>query len=191
MQAVAMDRSLPREGHVLAVAQDDRHRFSKSPVPNIEIVAGLGVAGDAHAGVTVQHRSRVAADPSQPNLRQVHLIHGELLDQLATEGFAVRSGQLGENITTRGIPLLDMPRGTLLHIGTSVLLEVTGLRNPCNQIEAFCPGLLTRLARKRADGTIERLAGIMCIAHTGGMVQPGDAIIAELPTEPHEALEPV
>jgi MOSC domain-containing protein YiiM len=176
---------------VLAVAQDDQHGFSKSTVARIEIIAGLGVAGDAHGGATVQHRSRVAADPSQPNLRQVHLIHAELLDQLALEGFAVEPGQLGENITTSGIALLELPRGTLLHVGASAVLEVTGLRNPCKQIEAFRPGLLARLGRRQADGNIERLAGIMCIACAGGRVQPGDAIIAELPAEPHLPLVPV
>jgi len=190
---MAMDKSLPSpiKGQVLAVAQDGQHRFSKSLASSIDIDAGMGVSGDAHAGVTVRHRSRVAADPLQPNLRQVHLIHRELLDQLAAEGFTVDPGQLGENITTSGIPLLDLPRGTLLHLGPSAVLEVTGLRNPCKQIEAFRPGLLARLARKQADGGIERLAGIMCIARAGGTVKPGDAITAELPAEPHVALAPV
>ncbi len=188
-----MDKSISHklDGQVLAVAQDGQHRFSKSTVPDIEVIAGLGVAGDAHAGAAVQHRSRVAADPTRPNLRQVHLIHAELLDHLAAEGFAVEPGQLGENITTKGVALLDLPRGTLLHIGPSVILEATGLRNPCKQIEAFRPGLLARLARKQADGAIERLAGIMCIVRAGGLVRPGDAVIAELPAEPHEPLAAV
>lgn len=190
---MAMDKSLPSpiRGQVLAVARDDRHRFSKSLAPYIEIVAGLGVSGDAHAGKTVQHRSRVAADPSQPNLRQVHLIHRELLDQLAADGFAVDPGQLGENITTSGIPLLDLPRGTLLRLVSSAMLEVTGLRNPCKQIEANRPGLLARLAKKQADASIERLAGIMCVVNADGRVEPGDVVIAEMPTEPHLPLEPV
>jgi MOSC domain-containing protein YiiM len=188
-----MNKSQHQElkGIVRAVAQDGEHRFSKSPTSSIAIVAGLGVAGDAHAGETVQHRSRVAVDPSQPNLRQVHLIHSELLDQLALEGFAVEPGQLGENITTSGIALLDLPRGTLLRIGASAVLQVTGLRNPCKQIEAFCPGLLARLARKQADGNIERLAGIMCIVVEGGRAERGDTIIAALPAEPHVPLAPV
>jgi MOSC domain-containing protein YiiM len=130
----------------------------------------------------------VAADPTQPNLRQVHLIHGALLDQLAAEGFALEPAQLGENVTTSDIPLLDLPRGTLLHIGALAVLEVTGLRSPCKQIEAFRPGLLARLARKQPGGRIERLAGIMCIALADGTVRPGDAVIAELPAEPHEPL---
>ncbi|TIX49842.1 MOSC domain-containing protein [Alteraurantiacibacter aquimixticola] len=178
-------------GHVMAVAAGAWHRFSKPSLASIGIVAGHGVDGDAHAGSAVKHRSRVAADPAQPNLRQVHLIHGELLDALADEGFTVAPGQLGENVTTRGMDLLTLPTGTLLRLGDQAVLEVTGLRNPCRQIEAFRPGLLGRLARKRGDGSIERLAGIMCVARKSGRVAPGDPLNAELPPAPYRPLKAV
>ena len=178
-------------GRVVATAADPRHRFSKTPSAAITIIAGIGVAGDAHAGELVQHQSRVRADPTQPNLRQVHLIHAELLDELALNGFAVAPGQLGENITTTGIDLLGLSRGTLLAVGDTVVLEVTGLRNPCRQIESFRPGLLARLARKRSDGSIERLGGIMAVALCGGTISVGDVIRVQPPAEPFEALGPV
>lgn len=146
--------------------------------------------GDAHAGVTVKHRSRVAADLSQPNLRQVHLIHAELLDELGRRGFDVAPSRLGENITTRDIELLKLPRGTLLSIGEATL-EVTGLRNPCKQLDAYAPGLLEAVIVRHADGSIERRAGIMTIVRTGGAVRPGDAIEVTLPAPPHRPLERV
>ncbi len=154
-------------------------------------MAGLGVAGDAHAGVTVQHRSRVAADPSQPNLRQVHLLQAELFDELHHQGFDVRAGQLGENITTRHIDLLALPRGTRLQIGATTVVEVTGLRNPCAQIDAFWPGLLRQVIHRAADGSLVRRAGVMGVVATGGDVAPDDAIAMELPEGPHEPLERV
>ena len=175
---------------VLAVSLRRGHHFSKTPSLSIRLLAGLGVEGDGHLGATVQHRSRKRWNPQLPNLRQVHLIHAELLDALAAEGFAVAPGQLGENITTRALDLLRLPRGTRLAMGGAVL-EVTGLRNPCRQIEAFRPGLLARLARKRGDGAIERLAGIMAVALSGGEVRAGDAIRVDLPAGPHWPLEPV
>jgi MOSC domain-containing protein YiiM len=176
---------------VIAVARDADHRFSKRIVPEIAILAGLGVAGDAHRGVTVRHRSRVKADPSQPNLRQVHLIHGELFDELAALGFSVGPADLGENITTRGIDLLGLPRGAILRIGGAVRLQVTGLRNPCAQIDAFRPGLLAAVIGKRADGTLVRKAGVMTIALAGGSVRAGDPIAVELPEPPFLPLERV
>jgi len=178
-------------GTVAAVALSGSHDFSKPRVERIAIVAGQGVVGDAHAGALVQHLSRVATDPMDANLRQVHLLHAELLDDLRRDGFDVQPGQMGENITTSGIALLDLPRGTLLQLGQDVVLEVTGLRNPCRQIEAFRPGLLHRVARRCADGSIERLAGIMSIVLAGGTVRPGDAISVILPAPPHLRLEPV
>lgn len=177
-------------GSVASVALSGSHVFSKRTAAAVEIVAGHGVKGDAHAGSSVQHLSRVGSDPSQPNLRQVHLLHAELLDALAEEGFDVAPGQLGENILTRGIALLDLPPQTTLCIGP-VELEVTGLRNPCAQIETFRPELLKRLARKRADGSVERLAGIMCVARIGGVVRPGDTITVRLPTVETGPLLPV
>lgn len=178
------------EARVMAVAQDGGHHFSKQLVPAIQIVAGQGVLGDAHSGETVKHRSRVRADPTRPNLRQVHLIHTELFDELAAKRFTVGPADLGENVATRGIDLLALPRDTLLHIGT-VTLQATGLRNPCAQIEAFQPGLLAAVLDRRPQGELIRKAGIMTIALTGGTVTPGDAIHIELPPPPHHPLERV
>ncbi|GAA0768075.1 MOSC domain-containing protein [Erythromicrobium ramosum] len=179
------------EGRVISVARNGAHRFSKEVVEAIIILEGLGVVGDAHAGITVKHRSRVKADPTQPNLRQVHLIHAELFDEVAAKGFSVAPADLGENITTQGIDLLALPRGTVLAVGESVRLEVTGLRNPCAQIEAFQPGLLSAVLDKAADGTLIRKSGIMSIVLAGGMVQAGDAIRVELPAPPFLPLERV
>ncbi len=178
-------------GTIAGLALDAEHRFSKLAVGELEIIAGLGVAGDAHAGEKVQHRSRVAVNPDQPNLRQVHLIHTELFDALGEAGFELAPGQLGENIATAGIDLLALPRATILHIGESAMLEVTGLRNPCAQIEAFRPGLLNQVARRGEDGSIERLAGIMCIVLASGTVRQGDPVRATLPKPPHQRLQPV
>jgi MOSC domain-containing protein YiiM len=154
-------------------------------------MAGLGVEGDVHQGKTVKHRSRVARDPSQPNLRQVHLIHAELHDELVMAGFSVSAGQMGENITTRGIDLLGLPTGTRLHLGNRAVIEVTGLRNPCTQLDRFQPGLMAAVLGRDEHGALIRKAGIMGIVLTGGELQPGDPIEIELPLEPHRALEPV
>lgn len=177
--------------NVISVAIDGEHNFSKRRVSEIEIVAGLGVRGDAHFGVTVQHLSRVRADPSQPNLRQVHLIHSELFDEVAEKGFAIGPADLGENITTKGIDLLGLPRGTILAIGTNVRLEVTGLRNPCAQIDAFQKGLLAAVLDKGPNGEIIRKSGIMTIVVAGGIIHPGDDIGVELPPRPWLQLERV
>jgi len=176
---------------VIAVARDPGHNFSKRSASEIEIIACFGVAGDAHGGAKVKHRSRVRADPSQPNLRQVHLIHSELFDEVAALGFRVGAGDLGENITTEGIDLLGLPRGTVLMIGEAVRLQVTGLRNPCAQIDAFQPGLLKAVLEQRPDGAVVRKSGIMAIVLTGGWVRPGDAIAAEWPAPPFQPLERV
>lgn len=178
-------------GRVIAVATSADHRFSKRIVEAIEIVAGLGVRGDVHAGATVKHRSRVKADPTQPNLRQVHLIHSELFAEVAEKGFAVGPADLGENVTTEGIDLLALPRGTVLEIGESVRLEVTGLRNPCAQIDEFQRGLLGAVLDKRPDGSLLRKSGIMTIAKAGGLVRAGDTIRAILPEPPFLPLERV
>lgn len=167
------------------------HSFSKFACAELRVLEGQGVEGDAHCGVTVKHRSRVAVDPSQPNLRQVHLIPGELFDELGAQGFTVQPGQLGENLTTRGIELLALPRDTELHIGTDVVLRVTGLRNPCPQIENFEAGLLKAVVGRDADGEIVRKAGVMSVVLAGGVVKPGDAIEVRLPAPPHIRLERV
>jgi MOSC domain-containing protein YiiM len=176
---------------VIAVARDDVHAFSKQRVAEIRLVAGLGVEGDSHAGVTVQHRSRVAADPNQPNLRQVHLIQAELFEELAEKGLAVAPAELGENVTTVGLDLLALPCGTLLRLGPEALLEVTGLRNPCVQIERFRPGLLAAVLDYASDGRLIRKAGIMAIVRAGGVVRAGDPIAVTLPTPPHQPLDRV
>lgn len=178
-------------GTVSAVSRDQGHNFSKPNQDGIRLLAGLGVEGDAHLGVTVQHLSRIARDPSQPNLRQVHLIHGELHDELRAAGFEVGPGQLGENVTTRDIDLLGLPAGTLLRLGPDAVVEVTGLRNPCLQIDAFQQGALKQVIGRDEDGNLVRKGGIMGIVLAGGEVRPGDPIAVELPEGPHRALQPV
>ncbi len=180
-----------KQPEVLNVSRDGQHRFSKTHAEQITLLSGLGVQDDAHAGVTVQHRSRVAADPSQPNLRQVHLIHAELFDELRAQGFDVEAGQLGENVTTVGLNLLGLPRGTLLRLGTDVVVQVTGLRNPCAQINAFRPGLLNAVLGRDDDGAVVRKTGVMGIVIHGGAVRSGDRIDVRLPIRPHQALERV
>lgn len=176
---------------VVAVCQSGEHAFSKPIAVRIELIAGQGVAGDAHAGSTVQHLSRVAVDPTQPNLRQVHVIHAELLDALAANGFAVKLGDLGENLITRGIDLLVLPTDTRLAIGSEAVLRVTGLRNPCAQIERFMPGLLAQVVERQPDGVIVRKCGIMAVVEASGAIAPGDRIAVMLPPQPHRALERV
>lgn len=178
-------------GTVVAVSSSGEHSFSKPNRESVTLLAGLGVEGDAHAGETVKHRSRVAKDPTQPNLRQVHLIHEELFAEVGEAGFTVKPGELGENITTRGLDLLGLPTGTLLRIGAEAVVEVTGLRNPCPQIDGFRRGLLKRVVGRDEDGNVVRRAGIMGVVRTGGVVRPGDAIAVELPTGPHRPLEMV
>ena len=179
------------ESTVVAVSSRSGHSFSKTPRESITLVAGIGVEGDAHAGETVKHRSRVRANPNQPNLRQVHLIPEELFTELAEAGFTVHAGDLGENVTTSGLDLLALPKGTRLRVGDSAEIEITGLRNPCSQIEDFQPGLLAQVVGKDTDGHIVRKAGVMSIVLTGGTVRPGDPIRVTRPPAPHEALERV
>lgn len=179
------------QGVVVAVSRDTDHRFSKPSTDEIRLLTGLGVEGDAHAGVTVQHRSRVAADPMQPNLRQVHLIQAELHEELHEQGFGVAPGELGENITTRGLDLLGLPRGTVLRLGDSATVEVTGLRNPCAQINAFQAGLLKVVLDHDAQGNPVRKAGIMSVVVAGGAVKVGDTITVALPEPPYELLDRV
>ncbi|MFC5720927.1 MOSC domain-containing protein [Streptomyces gamaensis] len=176
---------------VTAVSSNGVYSFTKPNRDSIRLLAGLGVEGDVHAGVTVKHRSRVAQDPSQLNLRQVHLIHEELFTEVGEKGFDVAPGELGENITTSGIHLLGLPVGTRLHIGGQAVVEVTGLRNPCRQIEDFRAGLLKQVVGRGEDGKVVRKAGVMAVVVEGGEVRPGDAIRAELPAGPHRALDVV
>jgi MOSC domain-containing protein YiiM len=176
---------------VTAVHARGTHAFSKETVPAISLIAGQGVAGDAHCGVTVKHRSRVARDPSQPNLRQVHLMHSELFDELARKGLPVVAGQMGENITTAGLDLLGLSEGTVLRIGERALVQITGLRNPCAQIDNFMPGLMAAVLDRDADGALVRKAGVMGIVLATGEVRAGDAIaLVRVPAQGH-ALRPV
>lgn len=177
---------------VAAVAAARGHRFSKKPALAIRLVEGLGVVGDAHAGATVKHRSRVARDPSQPNLRQVHLIDSALFDDLAGRGFpGIGPADLGENVTTRCVDLLALPTGTRLALGPEAVVEVTGLRNPCLQLDRFRPGLMRAVLERTPDGRLVRKAGIMAVVVAGGDVSAGDTIRVALPPEPHRQLEVV
>ena len=178
-------------GIVVAVSRSPGHTFSKPNEASITLLAGLGVAGDAHQGATVKHRSRVARDPSQPNLRQLHLIHSELHDELHAAGFDLMPGQMGENVTTRGIDLLGLPAGARLYLGEAAVVEVTGLRNPCAQLNKLRPGLMAATLDRDAEGNLVRKAGLMAVVLTPGVVRPGDAIAIELPPEPWRKLEPV
>lgn len=173
---------------IVAVSLDRGHHFSKIPSLSIRLVAGLGVEGDAHSGVTVKHRSRVRKDPTLPNLRQVHLIHRELFDELREKGFSVGPG---ENVTTAGIDLLALPQGTRLHLGGSAIVEVTGLRNPCVQIDGFQNGLMVANLARDAQGGLIRKTGVMSVVRAGGDLRPGDPIRVELPAGPRRPLQVV
>ena len=176
---------------VVAVHRSGSYTFSKPAVESIRLLEGLGVEGDIHSGVTVKHRSRMARDPNQPNLRQVHLIHAELHEQLAAQGFSVAPGQMGENITTRGIDLLGLATGTVLNFPGGAAVRVTGLRNPCGQLNGLQEGLMNACVYKDEAGETVRLAGIMGVVLAAGEVRPGDTIVAEAPAGPHSPLEPV
>ena len=178
-------------GSVMAVSRSATHTFSKGNQAAIQLVAGLGVEGDAHQGTTVKHRSRVARDPTQPNLRQVHLIHAELHDELRSAGFVVAPGQMGENITTQGVDLLGLPTGTRLRLGDEAIVEITGLRNPCAQLEQIKAGLMAAVLDRDEQGNLIRKAGVMGVVIAGGIVRTGDAIAVELPEAPHRPLAPV
>ena len=172
---------------VVAVSRSGSHTMKKPNEAGIRLLAGLGVEGDAHAGTTVKHRSRVAKDPNQPNLRQVHLIHAEL----AQKGLDVAPGQMGENVTTSGVDLLGLPTGARLRLGDEAVVELTGLRNPCAQLDGVRPGLMAATLDRDADGNLIRKAGVMAIVLAGGEVRPNDPIRVELPPEPHRPLAPV
>lgn len=178
------------QASVVAVHRSASHSFGKFAEEAITLVEGLGVHGDAHAGRTVKHRSRVARDPSQPNLRQVHLLHVELFDELMAAGFAVWPGEMGENITTRGIDLLGLSTGTQLRVGAA-LVEVTGLRNPCSQIDRFQPGLMAAVLDRDAQGGLVRKAGVMAVVVASGEVRPGDPVGLEVVPLSYSRLAPV
>jgi MOSC domain-containing protein YiiM len=179
------------KGTVLTVSTSSDHSFTKEVQDSIRLLAGLGVEGDAHSGATVKHRSRVKRDPSQPNLRQIHLIHGELFDELTDKGFELFPGAIGENILTQGLPLLDLPTQTKLHIGETAVVEISGSRNPCWQLDEFQSGLMKAMLERDTDGRLIRKSGVMGIICEGGDVRAGDVIEAALPPKPHKPLEPV
>lgn len=185
----AVEGTIP--GIVMAVSRSVRHTMSKPNEQSIRLIAGLGVEGDAHAGSTVKHRSRVARDPTQPNLRQIHLIHRELHDELRQAGFDLSPGQLGENVTTSGLDLLALPTGTRLRLGAAAVIAVTGLRNPCHQLNGIQPGLMAATLGRDGEGNLVRKAGIMAVVIAGGTVRAGDRVAVELPPEPHCPLVPV
>lgn len=176
---------------VVAVSARGGHRFSKTPALSIRLVAGLGVEGDGHFGAAVQHRSRAAKFPDGPNLRQVHLLQSELFDELAGRFGPLGPGDMGENILTRGVDLLALPACARLHIGARAVVELTGLRNPCIQIDRFRPGLMAACLARRPDGGLDRKAGVMATVVEGGDVLPGEAIGVRLPKPPHRPLQPV
>lgn len=179
------------QGVVTAVSRSATHTMSKRNEAVIRLVAGLGVEGDAHAGETVRHRSRVRRDPTQPNLRQVHLLHAELHDELAAAGFDVAPGRLGENVTTRGVDLLALPAGTRVRLGNSAVVVVTGLRNPCAQLDGIQPGLMAATLSLDEQGDLVRKAGVMSVVVESGEVRPSDTVRLEVPAPPHEPLRPV
>lgn len=176
---------------VTAVGRNVLHSPDEPNRVSIRLLGGLGVEGDAHLGKTVKHRSRVAQDPTQPNLRQVHLIHAELHDELQDAGFAIFAGQMGENITTRGVKLLELPTGTRLHIGDRAVVKLTGLRNPCAQLDRLQPGLMKAVLARDKHGNLVRKAGVMAVVDAGGVVRLGDKVCVVLPPEPHRPLDRV
>ena len=176
---------------VTAVSRSATHTMSKPNEGSLRLLAGLGVEGDAHLGETVKHRSRVRRDPTQPNLRQVHLIHAELHDELRAAGFEIEPGQMGENVTTRGLDMLALPAGTQLHLGDAAVVEITGLRNPCAQLDGIAQGLMEATLDRDDQGNLVRKAGVMSVVLAAGEVRPGDPIRIELPAEPHRPLGPV
>ena len=175
---------------VTAVSRSSGHTMSKPNVESLRLLAGLGGAGDAHAGETLQHRSRVRQDLTQPNLRQVHLIHAELHDELRAQGFVLATGELGENVTTRGIDLLGLPTGAVLYLGAAAV-ELTGLRNPCTQLDGLQPGLMAAVLDRDEHGGLVRKSGVMAIVVAAGEVRAGDAIGIELPAGRRIALDRV
>lgn len=188
MSAAVHTATAPR---VASVSTSPVHGFTKPVVERIVLLAGLGVEGDAHCGTTVKHRSRVRRDPTQPNLRQVHLVHAELFDELAAQGFVLAPGAIGENITTRGIDLLALPVDTVLQVGPAARVRLTGLRNPCHQLDDFQPGLMAATLGRHADGSLLRKAGVMAVVEQGGVVGAGDAVVVALPPLPHRPMEKI
>lgn len=180
-----------KSGIVVAVSKSSKHSFSKENCEKIKLLAGLGVEGDAHMGEKVKHRSRVRQNPDQPNLRQVHLLHCEIFDELSTKGMDIKPGEIGENISTRGIELLNLPKDSILEIGNQAKIQITGLRNPCAQLDGLQKGLMKALLDRDEEGNLIRKSGIMGIVLQGGEITKGDEIHVFLPPEPHQKMERV
>lgn len=180
-----------QSGKVIAVSKSAAHSFSKKNTASITLIKGMGVEGDAHAGKTVQHLSRIAKDPDQPNLRQVHLIHSELFEELQQKGFIINPGEMGENITTSGLNILELPKGTVLVFGDQAAIEITGLRNPCAQLDGIQKGLMKAVLDKDEEGNLIRKAGIMAVVIQGGTINTGDKITVLLPEQPYIKLDKV
>ena len=178
-------------GLVTAVSKSDTHTMSKKNVKTIHLIEGLGVNGDAHMGKNVKHRSRVSKNPNQPNLRQIHLIHSELLSELLIKGFNIIPGEMGENITTVNIDLLSLPKDTILNIGKDSQIKITGLRNPCHQLNGIKDGLMKAVLGQDNYGNLIRKAGVMGIVLKSGKVSTGDEIRIEYPKKPFTNLERV
>ena len=176
---------------VVCVSASPEHGFSKAPLAAITLLAGLGVEGDAHCGATAQHLYRKRRDPTAPNLAQVHFLARELFDEMATLGYALAPGAMGENVLTEGIDLVTLPTGTMFSIGAEVVVEISGIRDPCKQIDALGPGLTKAMFDRDAEGAVLRKAGIMGVVRVGGMVRAGDSIVVTLPAAPYRRLEVV
>jgi MOSC domain-containing protein YiiM len=192
VEAPSAQRTITDSPTIVALSRSRKHGFSKQPQPLLRLIAGEGIEGDAHCGTTTQHLYLKRKDPTQPNLAQVHLFAAEMLDELATKGYTLRPGDIGENVLTRGLDLLSLPRATRLHLGPECIVEVTGLRTPCSKIDKHADGLQQHLWGERdATGKRTRRAGIMSVVLTGGVIHPDDLIRIELPPEPHQPLGPV
>ena len=179
------------QARVIALSISPQHTMHKFARPSVMLIEGIGVEGDAHAGEKVKHRSRVAKNPDQPNLRQVHLVAQELIEQLQKDGFPVVAGIMGENITTQGIDLLALPENTTLVFGSAATIKITGLRNPCAQLDGIKPGLMKAVLDTDEEGNLIRKAGVMATVIAGGVINVGDPISIVFPPEPHQRLKPV
>jgi MOSC domain-containing protein YiiM len=174
--------------NVKSVSKSLSHTFSKNVVGQIKLIEGLGVEDDVHLGKTVKHQYLAKKYPTSANLRQVHLIHYELIEELNENGFSVSDGDLGENITTIGIDLLNLPTDTILKIGNEAVVKITGLRNPCVQLDMFQKGLLKAVIEKDENGNVIRKCGIMGIVIKSGIVRIDDAIEIIFPQKPFKKL---
>jgi MOSC domain-containing protein YiiM len=176
-----------KESSVVAVHRKEEYGVFKEIQESVHLVKGFGVQGDAHMGTLVQHRYNKKQNPNQPNLRQVHLIQAELFDDLKELGLIVKPGEMGENITTRNIDIINLPLDTKLHLGDSAILQLTGLREPCGQLNTVQKGLKNAVLDESGKSRV----GVMSVVLRGGAVKADDLIRVELPSEPHQDLQPV